>query len=211
MKKLYPDLWQTELEHPFSGLNTHAYFLQRDQGNVLFYNTSHEFELQNIKDRGGITYQYLSHRHEAGPILQTIKETFQSKLCTHTHEKPFIEKHAQVDITFDQQTTHNEDILILPTPGHTDGGLCCFYRSPHGKSYLFTGDTYFQSYGNWDTLVFPSEGGSKDALIQSLTLLGSFSPDVVLCSASVGDVSVVETTHEEWKKNIEESIKKLSN
>ena len=48
MKQLYDDLWQTQVENPFAGLNTHAYFLKCKEGNVLFYNTSHEDDIQEI-------------------------------------------------------------------------------------------------------------------------------------------------------------------
>ena len=41
MLKLYEDLWQTKLAIPFGGVHTHAYFLECDEGNVLFYNTNH--------------------------------------------------------------------------------------------------------------------------------------------------------------------------
>ncbi|WP_139348424.1 hypothetical protein [Dickeya dadantii] len=39
MKQIYPDLWQTRVEHPFSGVNSHAYLLVQDTGNILFYNS----------------------------------------------------------------------------------------------------------------------------------------------------------------------------
>ena len=38
MRQLQEDLWQSTL-HSSGILNTHAYFLRRPEGNVLFYNT----------------------------------------------------------------------------------------------------------------------------------------------------------------------------
>ena len=66
MKEIYPDLWQTKLEIPFGSVHAHAYFLQRPEGNVLIYSTGHAEEVARIAEMGGIKYQYLSHRHEAG-------------------------------------------------------------------------------------------------------------------------------------------------
>lgn len=42
MKQIYPDLWQTSLEHPFGPqMSTHAYLLTRGTGSVLFYSSGH--------------------------------------------------------------------------------------------------------------------------------------------------------------------------
>jgi hydroxyacylglutathione hydrolase len=46
MKEIFAGVWQTTLENPFQGLNTHAYLIQRDEGNVLLYNTSNEDDLK---------------------------------------------------------------------------------------------------------------------------------------------------------------------
>ncbi len=81
MKQLYEDLYQTSVENPFHGLNTHAYFLLRVEGNVLFYNTSNQEDMEEISKLGGITHQFLSHRHETGNSLVKIQSQFQSLLC----------------------------------------------------------------------------------------------------------------------------------
>lgn len=209
MKKIYIDLWQTSLENPFAGLNTHAYFLQRNEGNALFYNTSNLDDIEEISNLGGISFQYLSHRHESGKSLSIIKSKFQSQLCTGDLEEPFIE--STVDVTFSTRQSHSSNIEIIPTPGHTDGGLCFYYESPIGLKYLFTGDTLFQSDGRWGTLVISNDGGSATKLIESLSTIRSLEPDVVLCSASVGDISVVEVTQEEWHECIDDNIRMLSN
>ena len=62
-------------------LNTHAYFLLRPEGNVLFYNTGNDDDLEEITELGGIQFQLLSHRDESGPSLNRIKDRFGSKLC----------------------------------------------------------------------------------------------------------------------------------
>ena len=208
MKKLFDDLWQTSVEHPFSGLNSHAYFLQRDEGNVLFYNTSHPAEFKEISKLGGISYQYLSHRHESAQSLAVIKSTFHSQLCADALEAPFID--TKIDTTFSKRQTHSSNIEIIPTPGHTTGGLCFYYESPHGLRYLFTGDTLFRSNERWGALVISSDGGSTEILIQSLASLRALTPDVVISSASVGAVSVLEVTHQQWHEAIDTNIQELS-
>ncbi len=208
MKKIFDDLSQTTLENPFSGLNTHAYFLQRSEGNVLFYNTGNLDDLEKISELGGISFQYLSHRHESGKSLSIIKSMFQSQLCADVLEVEFIE--APVDVVFSSRQIHSSNIEVIPTPGHTNGGLCFYYPSPRGLNYLFTGDTLFQSNGIWGTLVFSGHGGNSEDLINSLLILRSLEPNVVLCSASVGEISVVEVTLKDWHDGIDSSIRRLA-
>lgn len=190
-------------------LNTHAYFLRRPDGNVLFYNTGHDADLDQIAELGGIRFQLLSHRDESGLSLKRIKDLFGSRLCCSALEAPVIGKDAQVDIAFQSSDHRLGDVDIIHTPGHTAGSVCFFYKSPYGKSYLFTGDTIFQSDGKWATLFFPQAGGSEAALADSLLRLRNLNPDMVMCSAFVGDVSVVKVTGDEWAQAIDDTIHRL--
>lgn len=192
-------------------LNTHAYFLRRPEGNVLFYNTGNDGDLEQIAELGGIRFQLLSHRDESGPSLNRIKDRFGSRLCCSALEAPIIGKDASVDITLQVEHHHLGDIDIIHTPGHTAGSICFFYKSPYGKSYLFTGDTIFQSNGKWATLAFPRAGGSKAALAESLIRLRDLNPDIVMCSAFVGDVSVVEVVGDEWAQAVDDNVSRLRN
>ena len=208
MKQLQEDLWQSTI-HSVGTLNTHAYFLRRPEGNVLFYNTGDDGDLEKIAELGGIQFQLLSHRDESGPSLSRIKDRFGSKLCCSALEAPVIGKDVLVDITFQVSDQHLGDIDILHTPGHTDGSICFFYKSPYGKSYLFTGDTIFQSDGKWATFVLPRAGGSEAALAESLLRLRDLKPDIVMSSAFVGDVSVVEIIGDEWAQAIDDTVSRL--
>lgn len=67
MRQLESGLWQSTVCE--SGiLRTHAYFLERPGGNVLFCNTGDDRDLDAIADLGGIRYQLLSHRDESGTL-----------------------------------------------------------------------------------------------------------------------------------------------
>lgn len=191
-------------------LNTHAYFLRRSAGNVLFYNTENEDDFEEIAELGGIRFQLLSHRDESGPSLNRIKDRFGSRLCCSALEAPIVGRDAPVDLTFQAEDHHLGDIDIIHTPGHTEGSLCFFYKSPYGKSYLFTGDTIFQLRAKWATLVFARAGGSKASLAESLLRLRDLNPDVVMSSAFVGNVSVVEVSGDEWAQAIDDNVSRLS-
>ena len=209
MKQLQEDLWQSTI-HSMGTLNTHAYFLQRLEGNVLFYNTGNEGDLKKIAELGGIQAQLLSHRDESGPSLNRIKDLFGSRLCCSALEAPIVGKDAPVDITFQVSDHQFGNIDIIHTPGHTDGSICFFYKSPHGKSYLFTGDAIFQSNAKWATFVIPQAGGSKASLAESLMRLRDLKPDIVMSSAFVGDVSFVEDIGDEWAQAIDDNVSRLS-
>ena len=208
MKQIAPDLWQSSLYQ--SGiLSTHAYFLERPSGNVLFYNTGDEEDLRHMSDRGGITWQLLTHRDEAGPSQARIRDRFGCKLGCSAIETPFIAEHGRPDLEFDEGDDRIEDIDIIHTPGHTDGSICFFYRSPHGQSYLFSGDTIFQWSGAWSTFVLSESGGSEMVLAESLEALRAYSPDIVLSSGFVGEVAYREVTREEWTAALDDRIARL--
>ena len=211
MKQIYDDLWQTRLEIPFSNVQSHAYFLQCIEVNVLIYNTSHAEEIKHITEMGGIKYQYLSHRDETGASLQTIKDQFGSELCCHAKEEPFITESCPVDVIFTENIMHSSGIDVIQTPGHTNGSISFQFNSLLGCTYLFTGDTIFQSNGHWNVLTFPEAGGSDEALLESLLTYRELKPNVVISSASgEGEASFVEVSEKSWKEDIDKIIKQLN-
>ena len=212
MKKIYADLWQTAQEKQYGTLNVRSYILERKEGNVMFYYTPNEEEIQEIIAIGGITHQFLSHCHEVNPFLADTKETFQSKLCCHQHVEPYLQGIVAADVLFkaDEREMFSDNIEVIYTPGHTNNNLCFYYKSPHGKSYLFTGDTIYLDDGLWSTLIIPSEGGSKNDLIKSLLRLRELDVDAVICSVAIGENDIVEVTNHEWRNIINDQIASLT-
>jgi hydroxyacylglutathione hydrolase len=205
MKQLYDNLWQSE-RYSSGILNTHAYFLQRKQGNILFYSTGAAKDIDQMDELGGISHQLLTHRDEVGESLAEIKKRFNSQLGIGVLEVSFVGEITSVDLVFNPSDTDLDDIQIIHTPGHTDGSVCYYYSSPNGKSYLFTGDTLFLSNGNWSTFVISNYGGTDAAIIDSLEKLRKLSPDVVISSGFVGKVAYREVTSEEWASAIDYAI-----
>ena len=208
MKQLQPDLWQSTI-HRAGILNTHAYFLARPAGNILFYNTGHEADLREMAERGGVAYQLLTHRDEAGPSQAGIRDRFGCRLGCSAIEAPFVSAYGKPDLLFGASDDRIEDVGIIHTPGHTDGSICFFYGSPYGRSYLFSGDTIFQWDGEWSTLVLPGSGGSANDLARSLTKLKEISPDLVMSSGFVGEVAYREVAPDEWPAVLEDRVAAL--
>ena len=188
MKKIKEDLFQTA---PFRGgyVASHAYLLKHPNGNVLLYNTGDKPSFDSIEKEGGYAYQVLSHRDESGPNLSQLKKRFGSKLVASELEVPFID--SDVDVVLSEPTSSfndtHKDIVVLHTPGHTNGSLCVYYKSPVSDlSYLFTGDTLWKNGTSWDTFLFPGVS-SRDDLNSSLSKkLRKLNPNLVIGSAFGG-------------------------
>ena len=208
MKQLCPDLWQSK-RYSSGMLNTYAYLLQHPDGNFLIYNTGDAEDLDHIEQLGGIRYQLIAHRDEAGESLSRIQQRFGSTLMLSECEAAAISQYAQADRYFSKGDHQLGDLTVLETPGHTGGSVCFVYQSPHGKTYLFTGDTFFQWSGKWSTLVLKKAGGSEALLIKSLAKLRCVRPDVVMSSGFVGEVGLVEPTQDEWESAIDSEIARL--
>ncbi len=210
MRQIYPDLWVTEAEHPLPelpDLMMCAYLLVRETGNVLFCRSEHHADHRHIQELGGITHQYLTHWHEAAPGLARIKQMFASKLVCHRLAEERVSKFSSVDVTLETRDVHLGDIEVIPTPGHTPGSTCFRFKSPHGKTYLFAGDTLFPSRGTWQAVVF--EDGNKFDLKQSLAMLRSVDRDVVLFGAAVADVPFRAMSLAAWHHALDEAARSL--
>ncbi|MGB1297399.1 MAG: MBL fold metallo-hydrolase [Psychrobium sp.] len=208
MQKIYDNLWQST-RYSSGMLNTHAYLLQRKNGNILFYNTGAAEDLLHIESLGGVAWQLITHRDEVGASQARIRTLFDNKLATSELEAPYAAQHSDVDVAFTPLDESLEDIQVIHTPGHTDGSVCYFYNPPHGKSYLFTGDTLAFTHDEFSTFVLNSFGGTNKDMIESLQKLRELTPDVVLCSGFVGETAYREVTVNEWLDAIDGCIAKL--
>jgi glyoxylase-like metal-dependent hydrolase (beta-lactamase superfamily II) len=184
MKQILSDLWETAVESPFPGLTTHAYLWTRDNGNVLFYNTSQQADIQQMADLGGVAYQLLSHRDEVGLSIIQIRDAYSALLGGHQAELEAFSEVVQPDIIFEQRQWLFDDLEVIPTPGHTPCSCCFLAKTDEGRTVLFTGDTLYWS----DTGLRPGllPFSDREQLIQSLNLLETVSPDVVCSSAFSG-------------------------
>ena len=207
MEKVLSDLWQTRTDSPFPGLTTHA-FLWTGR-NALFYSTATDADFSELEDLGGISDQYLSHRDEAGPMLTKIADHFDSTLHAPAAELLEIGQHAHVDVPLGSRHVDVNGVEIIPTPGHSPGSTCYLVNGAEG-AYLFTGDTLvYGDAGNWWAGYIPGIGDA-DALADSLRLLRTLNPDVVISSAFQGDSAVHRIQPGRWTDHIDEALKGLS-
>jgi glyoxylase-like metal-dependent hydrolase (beta-lactamase superfamily II) len=205
MRQIRPDLWQTRTDAPFPGLTTHAYLWTHPKRNVLFYSPATDVDFDTIEKLGGVDDQYLSHKHEAGPMLARIADRFGSRLHAPAAELARIGRHARIDVPLADRHVDSNGVEVIPTPGHTPGSMCYQIAGVEGDTYLFTGDTtYIGDDGTWTTyLVSDSDPG---ALRSSLELLGTLHPDVVITSASHSETGMHTLGPRRWSDCIAEAL-----
>src|SRR3546814_10325429 len=80
-----------------------------------------------------------------------IKDQFGSTLIVREKDAEAVaqESGTAPDLTLRERQRLPGDIEAIPTPGHTAGSGCYLYRSPHGRTYLFTGDTIVPDRTSW--------------------------------------------------------------
>lgn len=207
LTQIRDDLFQTRMDSPFPGLTTHAYLWRRPAGNVLFYNPATDADFDAVDNLGGVKTQYLSHLDEAGPNLARIAERFGRRLHAPAAELEAIGKHGHVDVPLDS-TRHIDanGVEVLPTPGHSPGSTCYLVTGTGGERYLFTGDTMFPTKeGSWSTFLVPGRGDAG-ALRDSVTLLGTVQPDIVISSAFGGDTAIEVVDSQRWAECIDQAL-----
>jgi hydroxyacylglutathione hydrolase len=210
LTQIRDDLWQTRMDSPFPGLTTHAYLWRGPSGNVLFYSPATEADFDAIDALGGVRAQYLSHLDEAGSNLNRIAERFGRRLHAPAAEIDAIGKHTRVDVPL-RAARHLDDngVEVLPTSGHSPGSTSYLVTGAGGENYLFTGDTMFPAgNGIWATFLVPGRGDAA-ALRNSLTLLASIEPDLVISSAFGGDSAIEAVDPQRWAQCIAEAMATL--
>jgi hydroxyacylglutathione hydrolase len=207
MIQIRDDLFQTRTDSPAPGLTTHAYLWRRPNGNVLFYSPATEADFDAIDELGGVTAQYLSHLDEAGPNLARIADRFGARLHAPAAELETIEQHSHVDTPVENRRyVDDNNVEVIPTPGHSPGSSCYLVTGVDGTKYLFTGDTMFPAGdGTWTTFLVP---GRSDAaqLTSSLELLREETPDIVISSAFAGDTAIETVDARRWSDIVAQAL-----
>jgi glyoxylase-like metal-dependent hydrolase (beta-lactamase superfamily II) len=210
MRPIRADLWEARTDSPFPGLTTHAYlWTGGPDGNVLFYGTQTDADFDDIERLGGVAHHYLSHRDEAGPMLENVRRRFGAQLHAPAVELLEIGQHAHVDMPLAGRHVDACGIEVIPTPGHSPGSTCYLVPGVNGQSYLFTGDTIMLgAEGNWFAGYLPpiSEAAS---LADSLRLLGSLQPDLVISSAFPGE-NAVHAPGKQWRAAVAQAAAGLA-
>jgi Metallo-beta-lactamase superfamily len=182
METAIPGLYASAPETlPFApSLDIRAFLLRRDQGNLLIYSVPGlQADSPAIEDLGGVSRQYLNHRHEAG----FLPDRLPAPLFVHQSERESVAKRARVRGAFSRRHTFEDDFEVIPTPGHTPGATAYLWDSGEHR-FLFTGDTVLINQGEWVAAVLGSS--EREPYLDSLELMRELEFDVLVPWAATG-------------------------
>jgi hypothetical protein len=182
MDSAFPGLHASSPEPlPFApSLDIRAFLLRRDRGNVLVYSTTGlESDAAAITELGGISRHYLNHRHEASFASGWVD----APLFVHEDERRSVAKAYDVRATFTRRHVLDDDLDVIPTPGHTPGATAYLWDSGEHR-ILFTGDTIYLNGGEWVAAVL--ESSDRGRYIESLELIREHDFDVLVPWAATG-------------------------
>jgi hypothetical protein len=158
-------------------LEIRSYLLERDSGNLLLYRPDTvERDVEGVTELGGVSRQYLNHRHEASPVSDWVAATFGAPLFVHEADAPSVSKNAHVAETFSERHRLDGDFEVIPIPGHTPGATAYLWDSGRHR-VLFSGDTIYLRRGEWVAAVLDSS--DRERYMKSLELLGRLDFDVL--------------------------------
>ncbi len=186
METLIPGLHASPAEPlPFApSLDIRAFLLTREAGNLLVYNApALETEVTAVQRLGGVTRQYLNHRHEAMLGGDRAARALGAMLVSHEHERRSIAEHGTVDETFAERGMLDDDFEIIPAPGHTRGATAYLWDTGEHRA-LFTGDSIYLRDGDWIAAVL--DGSDRAAYLTSLELIRDLDFDVLVPWAATG-------------------------
>lgn len=110
-----------------------SYLVERRRGNVLVDSPRAAAPLlRSIEARGGIELMFLSHRDDVADHA-AMRRQFDCERVMHRADGiPGLERYVDGD----DPVALADDLVLIPTPGHTAGSMCLLYRD----TFLFTGD-----------------------------------------------------------------------
>jgi glyoxylase-like metal-dependent hydrolase (beta-lactamase superfamily II) len=206
LENMIPGLHATTPE-PLSfapSMEVRAFLLERDAGNVLLYSTGRlDDDAAAMGDLGGVARRYLNHSHEAMFGAARID----APLFVHERDRAAAEEHMPVRGTFSRRHTLDDDLEVIPTPGHTPGATGYLWDAG-GHRALFTGDTLYLRGSEWVAAVLSSS--DRDAYIGSLELIRELDFDLLVpWAASAGDRYHAVTSQAEARRRIDAVIERL--
>ena len=147
-------------------LEMRAFLLERATGNLLIYGAP------GTSDVDGVWRHYLNHWHEAA-----FAEDTGAPLFVHAADRAEVEKERHVRAAFSRRHMLDDDVEVIPTPGHTPGATAYLWDTGEHR-ILFTGDTIYLRDGEWRTAVLDSS--DPEAYRDSLALIRELDFDVLV-------------------------------
>ncbi len=119
-----------------SSFGAWSYFISRPAGNVLVDSPRAAGPLlAALEKRGGVATLFLTHRDDVADHA-ALARRFGCRRVMHADDVTAATRDVEQPITGTDPVRLDEDLLVIPTPGHTRGHAVLLYRD----RFLFTGD-----------------------------------------------------------------------
>jgi hypothetical protein len=194
---------------PFDhSLAVRSFLLHREGGNLLLYRSDMlAGEPGAVHALGGVTRQYLNHRHEASAVSDWVARTYGAPLFVHREEADSVSKSSQLGALFFARHRVEGDFEVIPTPGHTAGATAYLWDSGEHRC-LFTGDTIYFRDGEWVAAVLDSS--DRERYLESLELIRGLDFDVLVpWAATTGQSCYAVVDRAEAEQRIDAILARL--
>jgi glyoxylase-like metal-dependent hydrolase (beta-lactamase superfamily II) len=206
VEQIYPGLYATTTAPlPFlAGVVVRSFLLVREEGNVLVYNSPGiDDAAADLARLGAPTRLLINHWHEAmypAPRLSV-------PVWVHRADQGETARAFSVAGTFSERERIDDDLDILPTPGHTSGTTT--FRWNNGRQrFLFVGDTIWRHRGRWQVVLL-GESDRADYLASLQVLLETDFDVLVPWGTDAGDPAAFAMTADEARRELEELIRRV--
>jgi Zn-dependent hydrolases, including glyoxylases len=113
-----------------------SYFIERPRGNVLVDSPKAVNRLiRHFEERGGVATMFLTHRDDVADHAAFARH-FGCERVLHERDVTSGTRAVERKISGSEPVRLDEDLVVIPTPGHTRGHAVLLYRD----RFLFTGD-----------------------------------------------------------------------
>jgi hypothetical protein len=181
-----------------------SFLLERPAGNVLVYNSPGlTADSGAINDLGGASRLLINHKHEAmygNPSLDV-------PVLVHERDKVATAQSMHVAGTFDSRQMLDDDLEVIPTPGHTEGTTSYLWDNGTHR-FLFTGDFIWIEDGEWKAVVL--DPNLRQDYLDSLALVRDLDFDVLVpWGVTDHDTCFATTNGDDTRKRLDAIIKRV--
>jgi glyoxylase-like metal-dependent hydrolase (beta-lactamase superfamily II)/ferredoxin len=119
-----------------SSYGASSYLIRRESGNVLVDSPRFNRPLaRKIEELGGVRYMFLTHRDDIADHDEWAKH-FHAERIMHEDDAGRLRNSLERLVSGREPVFIEEDLLAIPTPGHTKGHMVLLYKN----EFLFSGD-----------------------------------------------------------------------
>ena len=113
-----------------------SYFIERPEGNVLVDSPRAAGPLlKSLEQKNGVATLFLTHRDDVADH-EIFRKRFGCQRVMHEDDVTGATRGIERKLVGQDPVRLSEDLLVIPTPGHTRGHSVLLYR----EKFLFTGD-----------------------------------------------------------------------